>query len=315
MIRELDAVGRTALLAAACRAAESSRADRLFEDPYAERLAGQVGGDLLDELDGMTYPAAGERRMFDTTALLAIRTRLFDDLLQRGAADPGMTQIVLAAAGMDSRAYRLAWPDHVRCFEIDRPAVLKYKKNCLADVRPRVELHSVAADLLTDEWEDDLRAAGYDPELPSMWLLEGLLYYLPEADTHRLLDRVAAVTSPGSRIAADICNTTGLTFPDWQPMWTLLAELGAPALFGHDDPVELLAMHGFSAQAIMPGDGVTADFERWEDSVPPSSQNQAPRFFYVIGDRQKTMGRPRAQGQGLNDNRAVPAPQYAVSST
>ncbi|MCX5150882.1 SAM-dependent methyltransferase [Streptomyces sp. NBC_00320] len=285
MTREIDAVGRTALLAAALRAEETKRPDRLFEDPYAERLAGEIGYELLEVLHGITYPATGTRTVFSSPDHVGIRTRFFDGFLRHAADMPATRQVVLGAAGMDARAYRLEWPERIRFFEIDRPAVLEYKQNRLEGLRPRVDRRTVPADLVSDDWEADLEAAGYDPELPSAWLIEGLLYYLPEPEAHRLLDRIAALMAPGSVIASDVCNNAALTCSEWRPMWDMLKDWGCPALFSCDDPEELFAKHGFDVRAVLPGDGETAQYNRWDDPVPLPSQAGAPRLYYLHGKR------------------------------
>ena len=44
---------------------------------------------------------------------------------------------------------------------------------------------------------------GFDPTLPSIWIVEGLLPYLPEAEVARLLKRMRALAPPGSFVGAD----------------------------------------------------------------------------------------------------------------
>jgi methyltransferase (TIGR00027 family) len=195
-----------------------------------------------------------------------------------------MRQIVVAPAGMDSRAYRLRWPDHVRYFEVDRPAVLAYKRSRLDGVAPAVDHRTVAVDLAEEGWVADLVAAGYRPDAPSTWLVEGLLYYLPEADTHRILDQVAAVAAPGSRIAADIVNAVALTSPTMRGLLDVFAGWGCPWRFGTDQPEALFDQHGFVVRAIQPGDP-EADFGRWPDPVPPRAVPDVRRVFFVHGRR------------------------------
>ncbi|MGW4891333.1 class I SAM-dependent methyltransferase [Kitasatospora sp. NPDC004240] len=280
-----DAVERTALLTAALRAAETRRPNRLYADPYAERLAGELGPQLLEEVLRVTFPQGRPRTVPSTPDYNAIRTRFFDELLREAAQDPAMTQIVLAPSGMDSRAYRLPWPDHVRYFEVDRPAVLEHKATRLAGERPRVDHRTVPVDLVTHTWEDSLQEAGYDPAAPSTWLLEGLLYYIPETDGRRMLDRVAAMMAPGSRIAADVVSATALAVPDMRPLLDVFAGWGCPWVFGCDDPVALFAEHGFSTRAVQPGTGQTVAYSRWADPVPDPGQQGVRRFFYVYGER------------------------------
>lgn len=280
----LNPVERTALLTAALRAAETLRDDRLYSDPYAADLAGEPGPGLLEEVRTATFPPGRSRTLPSTPDYNAIRTRFFDDYLRECAASAEMTQIVLAPAGMDSRAYRMDWPDHVRYFEVDRPAVLAHKAERLGDARPRVRHRTVAADLTGRDWESRLRDAGYDPGLPSVWLLEGLLYYVPEADAHRVLERVADLMAPGSRIAADLVNAAALTLPQMHDLLEVFAGWGCPWLFGSDEPEALFARHGFEVVAAQPGEP-GADFGRWPDPVPPRAVADVRRVFFVHGTR------------------------------
>lgn len=284
MSTSLDAVERTALLTAALRAAETKRADRLYEDPHAAGLAGDIGPELLAEVRHATFPPGRERTVPSTPDYNAIRTRFFDDYLQEAAEDPGTTQIVLAPAGMDSRAYRLNWPDRVRWFEVDRTAVLAYKDERLGAAVPRTDHRKVAVDLTSPDWEACLEAAGYDPTVPSTWLLEGLFYYIPEPDAHRILERVAAISAPGSRVAADIVNSAALTLPHMRGLLDVFDGWGCPWLFGTDEPEELFDRYGFDVRATQPGQA-GADFGRWPDPVPPRSERDVRRVFFVHGRR------------------------------
>ncbi|MEV7293564.1 SAM-dependent methyltransferase [Streptomyces microflavus] len=284
MIELLNPVERTALLTAALRAAETKREDRLYEDPYAARLCGDAGTELLAEVRAATFPPDRPRSLPSTPDYNAIRTRFFDEFLRGAAEDPGMTQIVLAPSGMDSRAYRMDWPAHISYFEVDRPAVLEFKADRLEGVPPRVAHRTVAVDLTADDWEHRLIDSGYDPAMPSTWLLEGLLYYIPEPDTHRMLERVAAVSAPGSRIAADLVNTAALTLPHMRGLLDVFAGWGCPWLFGSDEPEALFARFGFDVVAAQPGDP-GADFDRWPDPVPARDVKDVRRVFFVHGRR------------------------------
>ena len=50
----------------------------------------------------------------------AVRTHYFDDYFD-AAVRAGIRQVVILAAGLDSRAYRLDWPAGTTVFEIDQP--------------------------------------------------------------------------------------------------------------------------------------------------------------------------------------------------
>ena len=98
----VNLVGSTAHWTAAVRAKESERPDRLFDDPWAAALAGEAGMAWL------------EPRTPDSLAPIVLRTRYFDDFLQRITRQSGIRQVVLLAAGLDTRAFRLSW----RCCSI-----------------------------------------------------------------------------------------------------------------------------------------------------------------------------------------------------
>jgi methyltransferase (TIGR00027 family) len=280
----LDAVERTALLTAALRAAESRREDRLYEDPYAAAFAGDVGPELLAEVRAVTFPEGRTRTLPSTPDYNAIRTRFFDDYLRDAVRDPAMDQVVIAPVGMDARAFRLSWPRRIRVFEVDRPVVLSVKDEVLGDPACAVDRYPVGVDLRDDDWTDRLLAAGYDPTLPSTWLLEGLLYYIPEQDVHRILDRVRAVTAPGSLVAADVVNRAALRLPNMRGLLDVFAGWGCPWLFGTDEPEALFAGHGITATAVQPGEPA-ADYGRWPDPVPPREETEVRRVFFVHGRR------------------------------
>jgi len=92
-------LGNTAYWTAAVRALEHARPDRLFSDPWAQALAGEVGAAWI----------AG--RSPESVVPIVLRTRYFDDFLLRIAESENIRQIVILAAGLDTRAYRLAWPE------------------------------------------------------------------------------------------------------------------------------------------------------------------------------------------------------------
>ncbi len=75
----------------------------------------------------------------------AVRTHFFDAFFTEAVA-AGIRQIVILASGLDSRAYRLAWPVGTEVFEIDQPKVLDYKAGILAEhgIAPTARRHEVA---------------------------------------------------------------------------------------------------------------------------------------------------------------------------
>jgi methyltransferase (TIGR00027 family) len=260
----------TARWIAAVRAQESRRPDRLFDDPWAALLAGAEGQQWLRARAGS--PAL---------AVLTVRARFFDDFLHRATACEGIRQVVLVAAGLDTRAYRLSWPADVRVFELDQPEVLARKQAALdsAGAIPGCARLPIGADL-AGQWTTPLLDAGFDPGSPSCWLAEGFLFYLPPEGIARLVEEVTGLAVAGSRLGFDIVNTATLSHPLTRPWIDMQARLGAPWLGTLDDPAEFLDGRGWQATLTQPGEPA-ADYGRWTFPVLPPGLAGAPRDWFV----------------------------------
>ena len=198
-------VGSTALFVATARALEAQKPDPLAVDPYAELFCRAVGGPSADVLDGKVpdHPLKGADFGEHFVNFQGARTRYFDHYFRR-AADAGVRQVVILAAGLDSRAYRLEWPAATTIFELDRPQVLDFKREVLTGhgAQLNAERREIAIDLRED-WPQALRDSGFDPAKPSAWIAEGLLIYLPAAAQEQLFTGVDGLAGPGSHVAVE----------------------------------------------------------------------------------------------------------------
>lgn len=198
-------VGSTALFVAAARALEARKSDPLAVDPFAEVFCRAAGGVWADLLDGEVpaHPLSSDEFGSHFVSFQGARTRYFDAYF-RAAAEASVRQIVLLAAGLDSRAYRLDWPAGTAVFELDQPGVLEFKRQALLDygARPTAERREVDVDL-RDDWASALRDTGFRADEPSAWIAEGLLVYLPADAQHTLFSGVDALSSLGSRVAVE----------------------------------------------------------------------------------------------------------------
>jgi methyltransferase (TIGR00027 family) len=204
-----SSVGATATMVAAARAMASTADDALINDPFAEPLVRAVGVDFFTRLvTGELRPedldsdseSVGMQRMTDN---MAVRTKFFDEFFL-SATEGGIRQAVILASGLDSRAYRLAWPAGTTVYEIDQPDVIEFKTRTLAELgaEPTAERRTVAMDLRYD-WPSALIEEGFDPNQPTAWSAEGLLGYLPPDAQDRLLDTITELSAPGSRVAVE----------------------------------------------------------------------------------------------------------------
>jgi methyltransferase (TIGR00027 family) len=213
-----SSVGATATMVAAARAMASKADHPLIDDPFAEPLVRAVGvdfftrlvtGDLRPEDLDSDSESVGMQRMTDN---MAVRTKFFDDFFltatgggnSADATTGGIRQAVILASGLDSRAYRLAWPAGTTVYEIDQPEVIEFKTRTLAELgaEPTARRRTVAMDLRYD-WPSALIEEGFDPNQPTAWSAEGLLGYLPPDAQDRLLDTITELSAPGSRVAVE----------------------------------------------------------------------------------------------------------------
>jgi methyltransferase (TIGR00027 family) len=206
-----SSVGATATGVAASRALASKQPDPLINDPFADALVKAVGVEHLNrladgEFDDADNPELNRQQMCEQ---IAVRTRFFDDFFI-GAVSAGIGQAVILASGLDTRAYRLAWPREAVVFEIDQPQVLEFKSRTLSGLaaQPAVDRRAVPIDL-RDDWPKALRDNGFDPTIPTAWIAEGLLIYLPPDAQDRLFDNITALSVAGSRLATEHMDIQG----------------------------------------------------------------------------------------------------------
>ncbi|MBA8825905.1 methyltransferase (TIGR00027 family) [Saccharopolyspora lacisalsi] len=207
----VSGIGATALAVAVGRALETERGDGLVDDPHAEPLVRAADSPIpMPGSDGV------ENSSFwgQLTDYIGVRSRFFDTWFEQ-TWDSGVRQVVILASGLDTRAFRLPWPSGTRVFEIDQPKVLEFKDSVLRNegVRADCERHTVATDLRED-WASALKNAGFDTGLPTAWLAEGLLPYLPAEAEQRLLETVHGFSAPGSHLAIENVTATRTMLDD-----------------------------------------------------------------------------------------------------
>jgi methyltransferase (TIGR00027 family) len=245
----------TAVHVAAARAAESQRSDSLFDDPFAADFVTAAE----TALSFTNYHPPARQDTADlwswVASYAAIRTRFFDDYL-RDACTESCRQVVILAAGLDTRAFRLSWPVGVRLFELDTPEVLTFKDHVLGgrDATPACRRIPVNADLRQD-WPTALIQAGFHPTEPAAWLAEGLLMYLTQHERDQLLNRITQLSAPGNRLAIEY-NSEYMSQTAVQIMIDSLSEPRAPdqALLDtlwhsctQQGPTGWLSRHGWQA--------------------------------------------------------------------
>ncbi|GAA2291967.1 SAM-dependent methyltransferase [Streptomyces hawaiiensis] len=272
----MSSLTETAHWIACARAAESFRPDRLFEDPLAVEFIRRTAPELYTEL--RSAPSS----RFDS---LAVRTRFFDDCLMRAVSESTRRQVVVLAAGMDGRAFRLPWPEDVALYEVDLPEAVEEKAGFLAAcglTTDRCSRVPVPADLTAD-WPSALLGAGFRSDLPTVWLVEGVLYYLTEDQVDTVIGQVTELSSPGSVLCLEQVNTD-LYHAPWMREWLRqMRDEGRPWQSGVADPETWLAERGWQAVVSEPCDLAEAT-GRLVPRTPPRGVPGAARTWLVRAD-------------------------------
>ena len=174
----VQSVSDTAFMIAAYRAIESSRADALFHDPLADRLAGEHGRSIAQAMRATTAM---------TGWTVAIRTRIIDELILR-AIEHGVDGVLNLGAGLDTRPYRLRLPASLLWVEVDHPNVIELKERQLAHEEPACRLQRVPLDLTNRAARRSLFARMEMRASDVLVLTEGVVPYLANDEAATLAD-------------------------------------------------------------------------------------------------------------------------------
>ena len=242
-------ISDTARWVAYFRALETRRADALFRDPYAERLAGALGFNIANTLpDGNKHEWAW-----------VARTYLFDQFLSR-AIQEGADLVVNLAAGLDARPYRMNLPAALQWVEVDLPVIVSYKEEILGNEKPRCRLERIALDLSDVSGRRALFAELDARARKVVVASEGLLIYFTADEVASLAKNLAAgkhfqnwiidLASPGQLRLMQ--RTTGKQ----------LSEAGAAFKFGPPEGAKFFTPHGWEPKDVQGLLKTAAQFKR-----------------------------------------------------
>ncbi|MDB4947470.1 MAG: methyltransferase [Gemmatimonadetes bacterium] len=178
----IENVSDTARWVAVYRAMETERADAHFRDPWARRLAGEKGEEIVRTM----------RKGKQAAWAMIVRTAVFDDEILAAVRDHGVDTVVNLAAGLDTRPWRLPLPPALRWVDVDLPGILDYKAETLAGEAPRCRYEAVRADLTDPALRDEVLGRIGGEARRALVVSEGLLVYLDEADVAALAEALHA---------------------------------------------------------------------------------------------------------------------------
>jgi methyltransferase (TIGR00027 family) len=181
----IENVSDTARWVAVYRAMESARPDAIFRDPYAERLAGEQGHEIVAEMKQGRQMAWA----------MIVRTAVLDELILDRITNGGVDTVINLAAGLDTRAWRLPLPATLQWFDVDLPAMTAYKREQMRGETPVCRYEAVIADLTNEtERKETLRRLG-GVARTALVITEGLLIYLTAEQQSALAADLHAIPS------------------------------------------------------------------------------------------------------------------------
>jgi methyltransferase (TIGR00027 family) len=195
--------------------------------------------------------------------IMVPRTRYSDDFLLKHYYKPNnpCRQVVLLGAGMDSRAYRMSEIPEAIVFEVDQQTTFDVKEPLLRGEQLLVQDRKVVAtDFSTDhnktrpQWSQDLVAQGFDPNIPTVWLLEGLTMYLSIEDQKKLMFAIGELSPEqgGSAVFHDAISANYVKMR--------VSVSGANFIGGSDDYAGLWARFaGFKNTVVRNFDSIQVD--------------------------------------------------------
>lgn len=250
----------TAEAMAAARALGSHvyRDERILDDPFAQYFLSARHRALFGLLRRVSANALGSRvvslynrRVPGALGWVLTRHRYIDDSIE-AAAQSGISQMVFLGAGYDSRALRQQALINRRIFELDHPdtqhrkqRIVRRRLGGLPDNVNYIALNATHGDVR------ELLAHGFDPRTPALFVLEGFIWYMPEAVACNVLRTIAAIAAPGTRLVFDYILPEVVdgssVLEGAREHRAYCAERGEPVLFGIEPAAlrDFLQDHGF----------------------------------------------------------------------
>lgn len=203
--------------------------------------------------------------------MLAARTCWGDDAIKK---NKDIEQIVILGAGNDTRLHRMAdLPDLL--FEVDAPFTQEFKIRKFKNPNPKVKFVSVNFEMTS--WLDECVKAGFDKSKKTLFIWEGVTYYLTESAIRDTLKNISECAN-GSKVLFDY----GSYKPGNEQIKKYLQSLGEPWI------------SDFSLEAII---SLLAEYNMKLDQTPFYGENYArtPTKKHYVGK----IARPSGPAYGV----------------
>jgi len=221
----------TASWIAATRERESIKQTPLFVDHYARYFTSEEGNAILRNSE---RASAGENKA------ILVRIKYFDDFVEDRISE--FSQIVLIGCGYDMRAFRFQFRQGATLFEIDRKEILNRKEEIARKNNLNAKVRTIPVISEVGEGVTQVFCAqGFDRNVPTLWIAEGLFFYLYTSTAPALVEEVNALSCSDSEMLLEVSGTGLLELPSMEKYFQYLKRVGQALPFRSDYPERLFA--------------------------------------------------------------------------
>jgi methyltransferase (TIGR00027 family) len=185
--------------------------ERVFQDPYAEYFfPDEIRKLFQDPARVKAELGKYEQMMPGVNGAIVARIKFIDEKLKE-LIEHGLKQLVIIGAGYDTRSYRIKGvKENLKVFEVDHPDTQAVKIEKIKEIFGTLPRHVTYVPLVfgSSPLGERLAEHGYDHALKTLFIVEGLLMYIPPAAAEGLLAFIARNSGPATSIVADYFDTT-----------------------------------------------------------------------------------------------------------
>lgn len=229
--------------------------ERICYDPYAIHF---ISPEIIEF--GIKHPEEAKAKIEQTEKLfpglsssIIARVRYFDDFIKK-SIEEGLEQLVILGAGYDTRAYRIDELKNIKVFEVDHPNTQNFKIEKIKDIFGSTpeNIVYVSVDFETETLSQKLFKARFDSSKKTIFVLEGLVMYIPPTAVAETFSFIVENSGKGSAVIFDyypesvVDGTCKLEVGN--NIRNHLINLGEPLQFGikEDEIEDFLIQFGFS---------------------------------------------------------------------
>ena len=188
--------------------------ERVFQDPYAEYFFPEEIRELFRDPDRVKAELAKyEQMMPGVNGAIVARIKFIDTCLTN-LITSGLKQLVIMGAGYDTRSYRIPGvKENLKVFEVDHPITQAVKVQKIKELFGALPDHVGYVPIVFGKTSlaEKLTESGYNKELKTLFIIEGVLMYIPSPAVDGLLAFIINASGPESSMVADYFDTDVVT--------------------------------------------------------------------------------------------------------